>query len=515
MARKRGKNKAKRPESATEAPVTEAAVEAAPVAPGPPKPPTEELGLWERFWTRPLHPLRFSLFRFFFFACVAFESFFDLEHAPRYGAGGFNVPHFDVLTALPVPSRHAMVVLLLVQFALALRVAFGLGQRVTVWALTAVYGYTYFISQLDSYQHHYMVFLFLVLMSLVDWESERPRTWPVHLVIVQTCIVYFWAGVTKVHPLWTDGTLLGMQVGRDFAEQVPIISSFGAERGMMLMANYAMCMEFGVPLLILWAGLAPDGRLRETIGWLAVLIGLPLHAGIEFAGLKIGLFSYMMMAFYLLVVPDRFYRWLDTVAGGLGAVATRLLAQMEVPPLRDVYFVVGLAFTGLAVWHLPLEFTGAAALAVSAVALASEWPVRPGRAQRAITHVLVGLTVLYAAASSETMRKYWYYLGGDARRRGDVTLAIYGYSNTAAVDPEYESAYLRWAMMLDRANRHEEARDALEQGVAHVPDPSFDLYEALALSCDRLGDRECARQAAAHAITKKQDPRMQGIFDKR
>jgi hypothetical protein len=475
-------------------------------------PATEPSGdsLWERFWTRPFHSLQLSAFRFFFFAAVAMESFRDLEHAPRYGAGGFNVPHFDAWAALPVPSRYGMVVLLLVQFALALRVAFGLGQRVTVWALTAVYGYTYFISQLDSYQHHYMVFLFLVLMSLVDWESESPRTWPVHLVIVQTCIVYFWAGITKAQPLWLDGTLLEMQVGRAFGEQVPVLSALGADTAFLVMSNYAMAMEFAVPLMILWCGLLPEGRPRMMLGWLTVVIGVPLHAGIELAGLRIGLFSYMMIAFYLLIVPRQAYARLAAMSAGM----LRGLPSLE-PSREHAVFVVSLAFTAWTVWQLPLEYTGAAAAAVTAVALFSEWPLREGRLGRALAHLLVGLTILYAATSGETMRKYWYYLGGDARRRGEVSLAIYGYSNTAAVDPGYESAYIRWARMLTTDQRHQEAREALELGAARVEDPTFDLYEALAFACQRVGDKDCARQAAAHAISKKPDPRMQAIFDDR
>ena len=265
--------------------------------------------LWTRFWDRPFHPLQLLVFRFCFFALVAFESFRDLEHAPRYGAGGFNVPHFPILELLPTPSRYGMVVLYLAQCALSLRVAFGLGGRVTVWALTAVYGYTYFISQLDSYQHHYMVFLFLFLTCLVDWESDKPRTWPIQLVVVQTGIVYMWAGVTKLHPLWTEGTLLRRQAGG--GEFGALVKSWCDSLGVSLdqawwfMANWSMAAEFVVPLLFLSLPMIPEGRgrLRDGLLWLTCALGLGLHVGIEMAQLKIGLFSYMMMSFYLLVMP--------------------------------------------------------------------------------------------------------------------------------------------------------------------------------------------------------------------
>ncbi|MCO4745103.1 MAG: HTTM domain-containing protein [Proteobacteria bacterium] len=493
---------------------------AKPTSPAPLAEPSQEesVSLWERFWSHPFSATRIALFRFFFFACVAFESFRDLEHAPRYGAGGFNVPHFDWLIALPVPSRYAMVVLFLAQFALALRVAFGLGGRITVWALTAVYGYTYFISQLDSYQHHYMVFLFLVLMSLVDWESERPRTWPIQLVVVEVAIVYFWAGVTKVQPLWIDGTLLRMQVGGgEFHKTVESTAGslgISVDTAYALMADYSMLMEFAVPAVLLITPLMRPSRGRDALLWLGCIWGLGMHVGIEFAGLKIGLFSYMMMAFYLLVIPEGPIRFASRVGDTALEGVRAGLVKLDASGLRDGVFGVALAFTAWTVWQLPLEYSGAAAVLITGVALVSEWPIRAGRGQRALGHLLVGLTVLYAAASGDTMRQYWYYLGGDARRRGDIALATYAYKNTAVVDPGYASAYMRHAQMLERAHRLEEAREVYETGLK-LAEPTFELYQGLALVCDRMGEGPCAWDAADKAVVLKPDPRMQSIQRKR
>ena len=112
---------------------------------------TDPSRLWRRFWFEfSLPTSKVVLFRVTFFAIVALDAWLQIEHAPRYGAGDFNVSHFPWLDGiLPLPSRSGILIVFLVQAFLALRVMFGVAVQSSLGLLTILYGYTYFISQLD------------------------------------------------------------------------------------------------------------------------------------------------------------------------------------------------------------------------------------------------------------------------------------------------------------------------------------------------------------------------------
>jgi hypothetical protein len=79
-------------------------------------------------------------FRFVFFGLMAIDAFLQLPHASRYGAGGFDVPHFSWLP-LPEPGRASITFAhgaLCVLFAL---VAQGALVRVALPLATALYGW--------------------------------------------------------------------------------------------------------------------------------------------------------------------------------------------------------------------------------------------------------------------------------------------------------------------------------------------------------------------------------------
>src|SRR5687768_16997107 len=128
--------------------------------------------LWHAYWFESgVSRSKLNLFRFLFFAVLAVDCFLDLGHAPRYGAGGFNVSNLPWLDwALPLPTRTGFLLCCVAGSYLALRAAFGVLTTWSVRLLTALFAYRYFISQLDSYQHHYLVFLLLFIACFIPWE---------------------------------------------------------------------------------------------------------------------------------------------------------------------------------------------------------------------------------------------------------------------------------------------------------------------------------------------------------
>lgn len=128
---------------------------------------------WHTFWFEfRVSPLKLRLFRIGLFSVLALDAWNQIKHAPRYGAGGFNVSHIPQLDwLLPMPTRAGLLIVFILQAFLAARVVFGVAVGTSIKLITALYAYAYFISQLDSYQHHYFVFLVLLLCCFVPWDE--------------------------------------------------------------------------------------------------------------------------------------------------------------------------------------------------------------------------------------------------------------------------------------------------------------------------------------------------------
>lgn len=494
-------------------------------------PPAGTSSAWDRFWFGfAVESGQLALFRVVFFGLVGLDAWLELVHAPRYGAGGFNVPHFGFLAALPAPPRQALVVLNVVQLFLSALLASGAGGRRANAALAAVFGATYFCSQLDSYQHRYLLFLLLLVTSFHDWRPAstlRPRapvpSWALRLVLVQMSVVYLWAAFTKLHPLWLDGTLMSRQVqARWFQESVAQV----AER-------------LGSAPATLWAGLASGVLVTElalAVGLLlpwraarlvAAAVGMGFHLGIEYSGFQIGLFSYYMVALYLLVAPDvRSAGALATaagcvvawelgsqatvvalVAGGLVLAVARFGRSPAMERQGGLVLSVGLAVGALAAWWVPLEGMPAAIAVAACLALANEWPWRPGRAARGLAFALGGLCIAVLHAETDVVRDYYRYLGGDTRRRNLLPIATDAYRKVTELDPDYAPGWARLGDLYLRADDAERAQTAYQAGLERARGDA-DLWAGLAEARLRAGDRDGARQAVDQALKLNPKHRM-------
>ena len=70
------------------------------------------MNAFDRFWSGfAISPAKLALFRVAFFGVLGIDAFQQIAHAPRYGFGGFNVPHFASVGALlPAPDQPLMLV---------------------------------------------------------------------------------------------------------------------------------------------------------------------------------------------------------------------------------------------------------------------------------------------------------------------------------------------------------------------------------------------------------------------
>lgn len=427
-------------------------------AAGPALVPAEEPAFWFGFdvtWAK------LVLARVVVFALLALDALLQIEHAPRYGAGNFNVAHLPLLDAI-APGRALYAIGQLVLAYLFVFAACGAATRVVLPVATVVYGWLYFSSHLDSYQHHYLVWLVLVLACFVPWQrpgdaqpATRVRSWAMRLILVQLAILYLWAAISKLSGAWLDGrTLAGQLTG-------PVRALVDSTVGLAGAAALVVVIELALAATI-W---------NKRTWWLAAPLGIALHTGILMTSLDIGLFAWLMLGLYILVVPDRVWTW--------------LAARRPLPMLRDVAGVVRGWGAGGAGWTLLVVAATLGFMLAGASRFDHGWAVsiallvalivaaviaRVPRIRRHVRTSIAALAVAHVAAlsmwtavdrSTKTASDYFRLWGGSARRLGDPKTSEYAYRRMTEIAPdEGNGHYQLGRLLLDRG--------AGEQGIAEL-----------------------------------------------
>lgn len=404
---------------------------------------------WRRYWfEHDVLRTRLALWRFVFFGLLAADFWFVLlPHAPRFGAGGFNVSQIPALDPyLPLPTPAIVGSLYLLGGFLALAIALGVHPKRCLVALAPIYVGTYAWSQSDSYQHHYLISLVLVLLAFVPeaaWTHPKPgeathvRSWAVRLVYVQIGLMYAWTGVTKHTAAWLDGTTLSQLLTcepqahlRAFAD----LTGWSVEATLSAASVAVMVGEYLAGVVYLFRPL-----------WVVGMVLIPLfHLGVEWLGLDIELFSYYMVATnVLLLAPDVA---IERVARGFcRAVAPaarwyrRFVRPREVTAgaARSVVALTAVA-TAAITFSVPYAGAAAAAALVGMAVVLVLWPGQSGTRAPvrfgAAGFCVAGLALGAAAHFSDTAYTYFRQWAGFERRQGndDEAKRLYSAANRAA-----------------------------------------------------------------------------------
>ncbi len=342
------------------------------------------------------------------FGLLALDALLQIRHAPRYGAGDFNVGQLAIFDAFG-PGRVAYGACQLVIAYTLVLAALGIATRVMLPIATVLYAWLYFGSQLDSYQHHYLVSLLLFIACFVPWQrpvSTEPafptrRSWAVRLLLVQLAIMYLWAAISKLDPAWLDGHTLATQIT-------------GSMRGLIESTVGFKVAAIGVIGVEL--ALAATVWMKRT-WFIAAPLGILFHGSILLTGLEIGLFAYLMVAIYIVVIPDRIWVALAQTAlvrdirGWLGKLHDR---QRSIDVGIAIAVGVGLAL----LTRLPHALTIAVIASAVPLALVLRAHRRREEASSAIgvAHVVaIALWLVVDRASSVTV-DYYKFWGGSQRR---------------------------------------------------------------------------------------------------
>ena len=414
----------------------------APVPVQPVKVPVPAPAFWFGFevpWTK------LVVARVVIFGLLAIDALLAIRHAPRYGAGGFNVAQIPGLDGLG-PTRLSYLVCELFGSFLFAFAAFGIGTRIVVPIAAALYAWLYLGSQLDSYQHHYLVALILGLACFVTWAAPKDaspakpiRSWALRLILVQLGILYLYAAVSKLDPAWLDGRTLGGQIFANPGALVDVRGLIDGTIGMRAVSNAVVIVELSLAAMV-W---------NPRTWFIAAPLGILFHLGIVFTGLEIGLFAWLMIGFYILVIPDRILIWIgeSRVGAAIGDATTRLLRWLDGHAIAGAVATLGgLAFAfltrtdhafavALAIFIIPYLV----AVATNRVSLVG----RIGVAQL----VAFGLWFAVDRGSSVTA-DYYKFWGGSSRRLGDLAASEEAYARMVVVTPEEPAGHYQLGRLL-------------------------------------------------------------------
>jgi len=378
--------------------------------------------------------------------------FVRLGSINRYDENELSLAHFDWLDALgPIPSAGLYVCIVVLAGVLALSIAIAnLG---TTWrlALVLLYSYTWAMSRLDSFQHHYLLSWVLLCIAffphvgLADFQqgsAQRGRSpvisaWAWVLLGALAAIIYAYTAVAKLDPIWQSGACIQQLQGTATLLK-PLESAFVAVGGVAssfwkLVAKATVVVELVLAagyLLMPWQDRQAPRWVGKTL-FICWLLAIGLHSSFEIAGLRIGWFSYFM----ILLATASFLpaRWLEKLVRPL----TLLRAPLETSSpskktwQRRVIISTGLLSLGallIVAWWSDLPGIWPATVLGSigfAAALVDLQVKGESNSQWLLPIVLLVASILLAAAIDfgEVRSKFYPYRLAQLQRRGDFSRA--------------------------------------------------------------------------------------------
>ena len=456
---------------------------------------------------------RYLVLRFCFFSLLAYDLVtVTFKHAARYGIEDFNVPQFSWMSSLtPVPSAEWVGALWIMCALSSLLAAFGVLASLTIRLTCVLYAGIYFSSQIDSYQHHYLLALLLFLFALPKeafWRVSRApderRSWVPNLFYLQIAIVYFWTAVAKVDSTWVSGATL-----QSLSNSEVVLSYVGTWTTWLygtahepLFALNAMYQTLA-GLVIIGEFFLPLCFLFQRLRLIGLIISPFFHVGVEMLGLDIELFSFYMISInFILLSPDRLWgrldAWLEQHYQSSANAHQRARILIAFAALVGTLCLYQIDFPRA---HLPCTL-----LLVLAVGIL----MRPSRDWKSLLHIGLGLAfapilLMWTFNQSDAIYDYYRMKGGDLSRRLPLSGQPDYAAKVEAVISTYETANAqrqneparrsKTAKYLLRVNRADQAAATLKDGYRVHNRAISELKQRL---------REKATPAVLEQLTKTQ-----------
>lgn len=288
-----------------------------------------------------------------------------IAHGGRYGAGGFNVAHFAWLDAIQ-PALSPGLYIGVSMLTAWLCIALALAPRPPRWLFVLAFllhTWSWAMSMLDSYQHHYLLsivlaaFIFFPRLSAEEAllppepkraieppkkakrkrskESPSPKSPPLFALRAPTtvgwayialswslAIVYAYTAFSKTSETWLNGIALRSvlnlppsgEPAADASDPVAPMRWLASLVGLdgeafwTLLGHSVVLVQLICCVGYLLAPLRDSVRSQRgamalsAISWIALVTALSFHLGAEHMQLKIGWFSWYMILFALVTM---------------------------------------------------------------------------------------------------------------------------------------------------------------------------------------------------------------------
>ncbi|MGM0559124.1 MAG: HTTM domain-containing protein [Myxococcota bacterium] len=395
------------------------------------------MSIWNRYFFAGFPQVRATLAARGFLLLLAVDIWVNmLESGGRYGVAGFNVAHLELLDVLlPTPTPAIYIgTMTLASFAAFVGAVVGPRRWLTAITLTA-FTYGWAMSQLDSYQHHYLMSLVLVCLLGVsrrgeasEESEETPTTnWGGPLLCATFGIVYTFTAISKMDETWRSGVALQKLVGTKAEALLNAWQNFGASADsfwwMMGHATVAVQLVIAAAYFVL--------PVREKLWKVATALlsagfvaAIAFHLGTEWIELSIEWFSYYMVVFAVVLLgPRKPLKAVVGVADNLGdrltetlrawASADMTMALSIIAAVLVVVATVSVDLPGVAVAGgiTAISVLGGVALIVRKPSYHPTWIVG------VLAATVAALGMLSAVAYFDTRFDYYRFTGGDAYRR--------------------------------------------------------------------------------------------------
>ena len=453
--------------------------------------PSSLVNVWERYWFGSVAAIRPYLLVKAVLLLLAFDMWMlRVDNGPRYGLDGFNVAHFDWLDAVQtIPTPPLYVGLVLSVGILALVCVFTGAGRWALALLALMYTYSWAMSMVDGFQHHY--FISLVLTAFIffprlsarelypadgtiaaevrpeanasNMGKRRVSSWGYVLLGANVAVLYVFTALTKISEReFLEGKIV-RRITRKKQYLAPIevlLADFDLSPEVLwkLLALSVITIEIYLFVAYLLATRVDENRSwwLRTVAWLG-FIGAVSFNGIGnelVAALRIGWFSYYMIALACIYfLPESFLWALGSLVTWpvrrLAGIGSKLSAALD---RRNAKLTIGLTLTGASTMAVfvgtvgfALDLPGAemvgllAAFGLAGAVLLALFLGRQGEAIRYVFATGLAALLMWTAITQSTVRFVYYRRVAHYQRIRDVEASIAAYEKAIRYGKQHGS----------------------------------------------------------------------------
>lgn len=300
----------------------------------------------------------------------------------------------------------------------------------------------------------------------------------------QVAMIYFWTSITKLHSIWLKGTILSSMVGPHFAEIVSFfssITSWNPQIFWMLMAVGTLVLELCLAI----------GFWFDRGHFALSFAGIGMHFVMHISGLRIGLFSYIMISFYLFHLPPSLTLWIgktilsfsrkaNSLLVGPSAVIPKTLILMIATMIPLIYFSTILPIPFIQLFTFLI-------FAISLLWLLMAFPLAP---------LFALISSIIFLQTNHSIKLMYFQMAHNAMHSGDLDSAAFVYESKILylVDPKDVDAWNQLGLVYDMRGDSKLALEKYAYVIDHLDPVSLQAHSGKFTIQEKIGEYQSIDQ---------------------